>query len=107
MLERLVVGHPPPQAAARISELEACVEDFERVLRQRDEALAAQTAEAARLAGALTIAQRDIDRLVGELGAAEKERQRLDSLLETARPRWFRGRWSWRRARPGAANGSG
>ena len=85
MLERLVAGHPSPQAAARISELEARVEDLERVLRQRDEALAGQIAEAARLAGELTIAQQDIERLAGELGAAEQERQRLDGLLETAK----------------------
>ena len=97
MLERLVAGHPSPQAAARISELEARVEDLERVLRQRDEALAGQTAEAARLArelpvaqqdidrlaGELTIAQQDIDRLAGELDVAEQERQRLDDLLES------------------------
>ena len=85
MLERLVAGHPSPQAAARISELEARVEELERVLRQRDEALAGQTAEAARLAGELTVAQQDIDRLAGELGVAEQERQRLDGLLETAK----------------------
>ena len=85
MLERLVAGHPSPQAAARISELEAQVEDLESVLRQRDEVLAGQIAEATRLAGELTIAQQDIDRLAGELGVAEQERQRLDGLLETAK----------------------
>lgn len=76
-LERFVAGQPPPQAAARITELEAHAGDLEGALRQRDK-------DVARLSEELAVARQDVQRLTDALGAANADRQLLAEELGAA-----------------------
>lgn len=101
LLERLAAGHPSPEAAARI-------EDLERVLRQRDEDLMRERNELARTLGEFNRVLGELDRVQETLRQRTNEsaelQGRLDAVVASASWRWttplrhlaqvFRGRSS-------------